>query len=44
MKEEEMKIIAKIFTQAIKNKDDENKLKELKKEVLNLCKNFPIYK
>jgi len=44
MKEEEMKIIASIFIQAIKNKDDENKLKELKKEVLNLCKKFPIYK
>ena len=44
MKEEEMKIIASIFTQAIKNKDDENKLNELKKEVLNLCKKFPIYK
>lgn len=44
MKEEEMKIIARIFTEAIKNKDDENKLKELKKEVLELCHRFPIYK
>lgn len=44
MKEEEMKIIARIFTEAIKNKDDENKLNELKNEVLELCHRFPIYK
>ncbi|MDD2908030.1 MAG: serine hydroxymethyltransferase [Candidatus Gracilibacteria bacterium] len=44
MKESEMKVIAKVFKEAIINKDDENKLKELKNEILNLCKNFPIYK
>ncbi|MDD3793260.1 MAG: serine hydroxymethyltransferase [Candidatus Gracilibacteria bacterium] len=44
MKEIEMNIIARIFTQAIKSKDDEDKLKELKKEVLELCHKFPIYK
>jgi glycine/serine hydroxymethyltransferase len=43
MKEDEMKIIANIFTEAIKNKDDEKILLNLKNEVLNLCK-FPIYK
>ena len=44
MKENEMKVIAKIFKEAILNKDDENKLSELKNEILKLCKNFPIYK
>lgn len=44
MKESEMKIIAKVFKEAIINKDDEEKLNELKTEILNLCKNFPIYK
>lgn len=44
MKEEETELVANIFIQALKNKDDENKLKELKQEVLDLCKKFPIYK
>jgi len=44
MKEDEMKIIAHIFTEAIKNKDDEKILSNLKNEVLNLCNKFPIYK
>lgn len=44
MKESEMKIIAKVFKEAIINKDNEEKLNELKTEILNLCKNFPIYK
>ncbi len=44
MKEDEMKIIANIFTEAIKNKDDEKILLNLKNEVLNLCNKFPIYK
>ncbi|MDD2871362.1 MAG: serine hydroxymethyltransferase [Candidatus Gracilibacteria bacterium] len=44
MKEAEMKIIANIFKEAILNKYDENKLTELKNQILDLCKNFPIYK
>ena len=44
MKENEMKIIAKVFKEAVVNKDDDNKLKELKKEILELCEKFPIYK
>lgn len=44
MKEEEMKIIARVFKEAVVNKDDENKLKELRQEVLDLCERFPIYK
>jgi glycine/serine hydroxymethyltransferase len=37
MKEAEMKLIARVFTDAIKNYTNESKLKELKKEILNLC-------
>jgi glycine hydroxymethyltransferase len=44
MKENEMKIIAKIFKEAIVNKDDEKQLNMLKNEILSLCENFPIYK
>lgn len=44
MKETEMKIIAKIFFEAIKNYNNDEKLKELKTEILELCKSFPIYK
>ncbi len=44
MKQNEMKIIARIFKEAVLYKDDENKLKWLKQEVLELCKKFPIYK
>jgi glycine hydroxymethyltransferase len=44
MKEEEMKIISRILKEAIINKDNEEKLKNLKGEILNLCKKFPIYK
>jgi glycine/serine hydroxymethyltransferase len=39
-----MKIIARVFQETIVNKDDENKLNELKKEILDLCKKYPIYK
>lgn len=44
MKEEEMKIISRVFKEAILNKDNEEKLKQLKLEILNLCSKFPIYK
>jgi len=44
MKEAEMKIIARIFSDAVKNKDDEVKLASLKQEVLEMCGKFPIYK
>lgn len=43
MKEKEMKIIARAFKEAIVNKDNESKLKELKQEIFELCKKFPIY-
>jgi len=44
MWEDEMKKIAKIFFESIKNKDDEVKLASLKQEVLEMCGKFPIYK
>lgn len=44
MKETEMKVIARIFADAVKNKDDETKLASLKQEVLEMCGIFPIYK
>ncbi|MDD2487580.1 MAG: serine hydroxymethyltransferase [Candidatus Gracilibacteria bacterium] len=43
MKENEIKIIAKIIFEAVKNKDDENILKGLKSEIQGLCEKFPIY-
>lgn len=43
MKEEEMKKIAKIFTEAIKNHENEEYLTNLKNIVTELCKKFPIY-
>lgn len=44
MKEAEMKIIARIFTEAVVNHKNEQILKSLKQEVLEMCKKFPIYK
>jgi glycine hydroxymethyltransferase len=44
MKEEEMKLISRVLKEAVVNKDNEEKLKSLRNEILELCKNFPIYK
>lgn len=44
MKTEEMKIIAKVFKEAVENHENEEKLEELRKEIKELCKKFPIYK
>lgn len=44
MKEEEMKEIARVFDEALLNKDNEAKLSELREDVKNLCRNFPVYK
>ncbi|EKE26756.1 MAG: hypothetical protein ACD_4C00159G0001 [uncultured bacterium (gcode 4)] len=43
MKENEMKIVAKIIFEAIKNSGNEERLKELKNEIKMLCEKFPIY-
>jgi glycine/serine hydroxymethyltransferase len=43
MKEKEIKIISRVLKEAIVNKDNEKKLKSLRKEILKMCKKFPIY-
>tara|TARA_Y100001960_G_C14570249_1_gene775478 strand:- start:494 stop:706 length:213 start_codon:yes stop_codon:yes gene_type:complete len=43
MKEDEMKIIAKVFTEAIQNQQNEEKLQELRSEILELSAKFPVY-
>lgn len=43
MKEDEMKIIAKVFTEAIQNHQNEEKLQELRSEILELSAKFPVY-
>ena len=44
MKEKEIKIIANWINFAIENHQNKKILKELHKEVIKLCKKFPIYK
>jgi glycine/serine hydroxymethyltransferase len=39
-----MKFIARVFAEAIENREDETKLKELREEVRQLCRKFPVYK
>lgn len=43
MKEAEMEIIAGWMYEALKNSQDENKLAEIKKQVLEMTKKFPLY-
>ncbi len=43
MKEEEIKIIAKVFKEAIVNHENDEKLEELKWEIKELCEKFPVY-
>ncbi|HZJ41589.1 MAG TPA: serine hydroxymethyltransferase [Patescibacteria group bacterium] len=42
MKEEQMKIVASYIDKALKNKDNEKVLLEVKEDIKNLCKNFPL--
>ena len=43
MKEKEIKVIAKWINEAIKNHKNKKVLKDLHKQVITLCKKFPIY-
>ena len=43
MREEEMKIIAQLIDKVLKNPKDEVNLKQVKFEVENICKNYPLY-
>ncbi|MFH1239315.1 MAG: serine hydroxymethyltransferase [bacterium] len=44
MKEAQMKEIARMITEAIDHKDDENYLLKIKARVQKLCQEFPLYK
>lgn len=44
MKEKEMEIIAEFIDEALKNKDNETKLKEIKEKVKKFLSKFPLYK
>jgi glycine hydroxymethyltransferase len=44
MKEKEIRMIAGWITEAILNHKDEKRLRVIRKEVLALCKKFPLYK
>lgn len=43
MKEAESDLIVNWIDEALKNKDDNQKLEKIKKEVLSVCNKFPIY-
>jgi glycine hydroxymethyltransferase len=43
MKESEMKQIAEWINKAIENRNDKPKLKEIKKEIMEFCKDFRVY-
>ncbi len=43
MKEEEMKLIAKMISRVVKNIDNDKIIKEVKEEVRELCEQFPLY-
>lgn len=43
MKEDEMKIIASLISETIKYKDNQERLDEIKKQVLQLTSRFPLY-
>ncbi len=44
MKEKEIRMISRWIKEAIENYKDEKKLRSLHKEVITLCKKFPIYR
>lgn len=43
MKEKEVRQLARIMDEALRGRDDAKAFKSLRKEVLNMCKRFPIY-
>lgn len=44
MKEDEMIIIAKLINKVVNNIDDESVISSVQEDVVDLCKNFPLYK
>jgi glycine hydroxymethyltransferase len=43
-KEEDVVLLVELIDEAIKNKEDDKKLEEIKSKVKDLCQKFPIYK
>ncbi len=43
MKEEEVRLIARLIAKVIKNIDDEKTIEEVKQQVVELCEQFPLY-
>jgi glycine hydroxymethyltransferase len=43
MKEDEMRFIAKLISQVIKNIEDSHTIEKVKEQVLELCEQFPLY-
>lgn len=43
MKESEMKQVAQWITRAVENHTNESKLQEIRNEIIELCKKFPLY-
>lgn len=43
MKENEMALIGEMISKAITNSTDDKKLTEIKKDVISICKDFPVY-
>ena len=43
MKEPEVKIIAELIDRVIRNKDDESEIDNVRSDVIDLCKKFPLY-
>ena len=44
MREKEIKLIVKWINDVVENKDNKKELAKIHKEVIALCKKFPIYK
>jgi len=44
MKEKDMKVIGSLIAKVLNNMNDETEIKKVKKQVLDLCKAYPIYK
>jgi serine hydroxymethyltransferase (EC 2.1.2.1) len=43
MKEDEMRLIARLISQVIKNIEDRHTIEKVKEQVLELCEQFPLY-
>jgi glycine hydroxymethyltransferase len=44
MKEDDMRTIARLIAHILKDIHDENRIREVEREVLALCERFPLYR